>query len=105
MSLLAAARLGARRNGADPSSAAEIALIAEDLCAELTPARIREAFRENLLSTKHPSHFEGEIDVKWWRTALLSELGRRANVLHRSRSLRLVRGGRAGAEQEATVES
>ena len=93
MSLLAAARLGANRNGAEVSSATVIAQLAEDLVAELTPERMREAFRENLLSPKHPSHFEGEIDVAWWRTTLLMELARRANCRGRSMRLRLVRAG------------
>lgn len=82
MSFLGCARIGARRSGADPSNAPFLAHLAEELCKVLTPEFIRERFEVALSSGKHPSWFEGEIDVVEWHSFLLRQFeqwGRRPN--------------------------
>jgi hypothetical protein len=76
VSFIGSARIGAKRSGADPSNAPFLAHIAEQLLGELTPDFLREAFAATLRDGKHPSWFEGEVDVVEWRSFLLRALER-----------------------------
>jgi hypothetical protein len=96
-SLLGAARIGAKRSGADPSVAPLIAELAEELVARLVRSEdeLRDVVRELLLSERHPTWFEAPLNYDGWRESLVAMLTfRLARGERRSkRRLRLVPGG------------
>jgi hypothetical protein len=77
--LASAARIGARHSGADPAllDSDELAAIAEEVIADvlaLDEATLRDMMRRALMSSRHPTWFEGDPRGLEWRDSLVDRV-------------------------------